>query len=457
MSTSIVRLFGNLGRLLLLAAFTLVLTMGIGQTARAVSTGPAPVNLGTASSFVILTKTGITNVPTSAITGNLGTSPIAATAITGFSLILDGTKTFSRSSQVTGKIFAADYASPTPANLTVAVGDMQTAYTDAAGRTIPDFTELYAGNITGQTLVPGLYKWSTGVLDTGTATLAGPSNAVWIFQIAGDLTMGSGAQIVLSGGAQAKNIFWQVGGGTSVDIGTTAHVEGNILAAKAIHLGTGASLNGRALAQTAVTLQKNMIVIPPVTVTKRTMVFTSAARMDGWVRESGENTSKGGALNTTSVKLIVGDSTANQQYRSVLHFDTSALPAMAVITKVTLKVMKLGVVGKNPFTTHGALRADIRQPYFGSIAGLEARDFQAIADGPAATSAVFSATPVGNWYSADLNASARSFINITGATQFRLRFTLGDNNNHRADYVIFCSGNGPLACRPQLVVEYYVP
>jgi len=76
--------------------------------------------------------------------------------------------------------------------------------------------------------------------------------------------MGPGAQVLLSGGAQANNIFWQVGGGTGVEIGTTAHIEGTILAAKAIHLRTGASLNGRALAQTAVTLDANTIVIPVV-------------------------------------------------------------------------------------------------------------------------------------------------------------------------------------------------
>ena len=224
--------------------------------------GPAPVNLGAAAPFVILTKTGITNVSPSAITGNLGVSPIGATAITGFSLIADITNTFSRSSQVTGKIYASNYTSPTPANLTTAVSNMETAYTDAAGRSLPDFTELYAGNLSGKTLAPGLYKWSTGVLLTSDLTLAGAPDAVWIFQIAGNLTLESGAQVLLSGGAQAKNIFWQVGGGVGAEIGTTAHVEGTILAQKAINLRTGASLNGRAFAQTAVTLEKNTIVIP---------------------------------------------------------------------------------------------------------------------------------------------------------------------------------------------------
>jgi hypothetical protein len=149
---------------------------------------------------------------------------------------------------------------------------MEAAYTDAAGRA-PNATGLYAGNLSGQTLAPGVYKWSTNVLITTNVTLAGPSNAVWIFQIAGNLTMGSGAKVLLSGGAQAKNIFWQVGGGVGVAIGTTAHVEGTILTKKAITLKTGASLNGRALAQTAVTLQKNTIVIPLGTPLVNTRIF----------------------------------------------------------------------------------------------------------------------------------------------------------------------------------------
>ena len=255
----------NTIRLLVIAALAIALTLGSGQTALAFAS-PASVNLGAAASFAILAKTGISNVPTSAITGNLGVSPAAATYITGFPLTADGTNTFSTTPQVTGKIYAANYADPTPANLTTAVLNMQAAYTDAAGRSNPDATELYSGNLSGRTLAPGLYKWSTDVsIDPATnVTLAGSATDVWIFQIAGDLTLNSGAQVLLSGGAQANNIFWQVGGGTGVTIGTTAHVEGTILAAKAITLQSGASLHGRALAQTAVTLIQNTIVIPVV-------------------------------------------------------------------------------------------------------------------------------------------------------------------------------------------------
>jgi len=275
MNNSTYHPLSNTVRLLLMATLAIVLTLGTGHMARAAA-GPAPVDLGAAAPFVILTKSGITNVPTSAITGNLGVSPITYASITGFSLVPvvpDGSNTFSTSAQVTGKIYAADYTEPTPTNLTTAVLNMEAAYTDAAGRSLPDFTELYAGDLSGQTLAPGLYKWSTGVLITTNVTLAGPADAVWIFQIAGDLTMGSGAQVLLSGGAQANNIFWQVGGGVGVEIGTTAHVEGTILAAKAIHLRTGASLNGRALAQTAVTLDQNTIVIPVVIPLVMTRIF----------------------------------------------------------------------------------------------------------------------------------------------------------------------------------------
>ena len=253
----------NTLRLLLMAMLVVVLTFGSGQLAMA-KPGPAlaVVNLGKAASFAILSKSGITNVPTSAITGDMGVSPIAAPAITGFSLVADKSNTFSKSTQVTGKIYASNYASPTPANLTTAVSNMQTAYNDAAGRKNPNFTELYAGDLSGRTLKPGLYKWSSAVLVNSQVTLSGGPNDIWIFQIAGNLTLGSGAKVVLTGGAQARNIFWQVAGGAGVEIGTTAHMEGTILAKTAIHLRTGSSLNGRALAQTAVTLDKNKVVIP---------------------------------------------------------------------------------------------------------------------------------------------------------------------------------------------------
>jgi hypothetical protein len=198
-------------------------------------------------------------VPTSAITGNLGISPAAAAYITGFPLTADSTNVFSTSSQVTGKIYAADYAVPTPSDLTTAVSDMQAAFTDAAGRP-PEVTELGAGNIGGKTLAPGVYRWGTGLQIPADVTLSGSATDVWIFQVAQDLTMSSATTVVLSGGAVPKNIFWQVAG--LVDLDTTAHCEGVVLTMTSIALKTGASINGRLLAQTAVTLDSSTVVEP---------------------------------------------------------------------------------------------------------------------------------------------------------------------------------------------------
>jgi len=226
----------------------------------ATAAGPKAVNLGTAGDFVILTKTGITTTGTTAIVGSIGVSPIVATSMTGFGLIADSTNTFSTSSLVTGKIYAADYAPPTPTKMTTAISDMETAYTDAAGRISPDFTELGGGDISGKTLLPGLYKWGTGVSITNGVTLAGGPNDVWIFQMAGDLNVNNGAIVTLLGGAQAKNIFWQVSG--QAVFGTTADVKGIILSQTLVSMNTGATLSGRALAQTAVTLIANTITAP---------------------------------------------------------------------------------------------------------------------------------------------------------------------------------------------------
>lgn len=235
-------------------------------TGAALAAGPAPVNLGGAGNFAILSKAGITNTGShgTAITGNIGSSPITGAAmdnvfcseITGF--IYGANAAYTGSGAVTCfKGLAAD-------NTLVgnAVLDMGTAYTDAAGRPTPNFTELYSGDISGKTLVPGLYKWGTGVSINSNVTLQGGPNDVWIFQIAGDITQASATRVNLTGGALPKNVFWQVGGPTGVAIGTGAHFEGILMAVKAITLTTGASVTGRLLSQTAVTLDANVITQP---------------------------------------------------------------------------------------------------------------------------------------------------------------------------------------------------
>lgn len=217
------------------------------------------VNLATASDYVVLAKSGISTVPTSDITGNVGLSPAAASFITGFSMTADSTDVFSTSPQVNGKLSAADYTAPTPSLLTKAVGDMELAFADAAGRPA-DFTELGAGDVGGMTLYPGVYKWGTGLLIPTDVTLKGSATAVWIFQIAENLTVDSATNVVLTGGAKAKNVFWQVGG--KAVLGTTSKFEGVVLSQTSITMRKGASLNGRLLAQTAVDIDSTTLVEP---------------------------------------------------------------------------------------------------------------------------------------------------------------------------------------------------
>jgi hypothetical protein len=218
----------------------------------------ATVNLGAAGNYVILAKTAINNSPGSAITGDLGLSPAATSYVTGFSLT--NATGYATSAQVTGKIYAADMAAPTPITLTTAVNNMITAYNDAAGRPTPDFSELGTGNIGGKTLTPGLYKWTNTVTLPSDVVISGGADDIWIFQISGNLTMSSAVNITLLGGAQAKNIFWQVAG--QATIGTTAHFEGILLSMTGITFQTGASISGRALAQTAVILDHNAVTKP---------------------------------------------------------------------------------------------------------------------------------------------------------------------------------------------------
>lgn len=217
------------------------------------------VDLGESGGFVILAKSGVSTVPTSDVTGDIGISPAAGSLITGFDLIADASNEFSTSSQVTGQIYASDQTAPTPSNLTTAVSDMETAFTDAAGRAA-DVTELGAGDIGGMTLEAGVYKWGTGLLIPTSVTLSGSSTDKWIFQIAQDLTMASATNIVLAGGARPENITWQVSG--RVEIGTTAHFQGIVLSQTAIILQTGAVVDGRLLAQTAVDIDGATVSAP---------------------------------------------------------------------------------------------------------------------------------------------------------------------------------------------------
>ena len=222
------------------------------------------VDLGTAGNYAILSKTGISTVPDSIITGNIAVSPIAGTAMTGFSQTpaLDGSA--ATSSQVSGYLYAADYGGNTPAILTQAVLDMHAAYTDAATRanTDPSRINLNGGILAGDILTPGVYTFTTPIDIQDDITFCGGANDVFIIQTPLTLSMSvSGKKVLLDCGARAENIFWQAA--TAVSIATGAHMEGNILGMTTVTMMTGSSINGIIHAQTFVTLQQATIT-PPV-------------------------------------------------------------------------------------------------------------------------------------------------------------------------------------------------
>ena len=242
--------------------------------AGAVCSGVDCVDLASAGSFTILTRTGITNVPTSAITGNIGAGPITGSTIGVTCAELAGTGI------AKGKIFDVDAAysgggaadvsclTTDPVLLTSAAGtggstgDMVAAYSFAAGQTATSAatTDVGAGTLTDLTLAPGVYEWGSAVTIPTNLTLNGNANAVWIFKVAGTLDMAANKSVILAGGAKSKNIFWAVAGATTIGAGTAFN--GVIISPSAITLITGATLNGRLLSGTAVALQGNTIVRP---------------------------------------------------------------------------------------------------------------------------------------------------------------------------------------------------
>jgi hypothetical protein len=235
------------------------------------------VDLLTAVDYVILAKSGISNVPGSDIIGDIGVSPIAGTAMTGFDFTMDDSGEFATSSEMEGsKAFAADYADPVPTHLATAVSSMEAAYTDAAGRPNPDAARInYGGGVLGgdfggesTPLTPGVYTFDTGVTIVGdlyfegTGFRRGEGNSdVWIIQVAGNLLEDTNTNVVLTLGAAALNINWQVAGNVNVMAG--AHMEGVLLAKTDVTFETGSSISGRVLSQTACNLQMASIIEPP--------------------------------------------------------------------------------------------------------------------------------------------------------------------------------------------------
>jgi ABC-type transport system substrate-binding protein len=192
------------------------------------------------------------------------------------------------------------------------------------------------------------------------------------------------------------------------------------------------------------------ILIPTVL----TNTYTSAASYDGWVLESSETSGIGGTINRNGTTLRVGDDSQDRQYRSILSFNTATLPDRIVVLGVELKVQNQGATGTDPFTTHGSLLVDIRKPSFG-LASLELGDFQAAANKNGV--GTIGSSAIDTWHSAILSALSYKYINATGTTQLRLRFSLDDNDNRIADYLSFSSGNADAVNWPQLIITYFVP
>lgn len=223
------------------------------------------VPLGTAANYAILASTGVATNPNSIVTGNVGLSPTARVGLTGWSLITEPTDTYFTSAQVAapGKLYAADnVGGTTSVDLTTAVADMQTAYTDAASRTPTSAatTNVGSGTLTNLTLAPGVYQWGSAVNIPTNLTLNGSATDVWILQVANTLTMAAAQSVILTGGALPRNVFWQVAEG--VTIGANAHFEGIVLGKTAITFGNLSSINGRLLAQTAAVLDQTTVTIP---------------------------------------------------------------------------------------------------------------------------------------------------------------------------------------------------
>jgi hypothetical protein len=225
-------------------------------------TPPLVVKLGTAAEFVMIAKAGISSI-SSTITGDIGVSPIASTGITGFSLVADASGAFSTSAQLTGKAFAADYTTPSPAKMTTAVGDLETAYTDAMSRAVvnPANMNIGGGLVGGKTFIQGVYRWDTDMTFYSDIILSGNKDSVFIFVTTSNI-LATGSMIPLPdvpGGTSPlpSNVFFVSAGSLTVAPG--AHLEGNFLLATNASFKTGSSLNGRVLAQTAITLDHTTI------------------------------------------------------------------------------------------------------------------------------------------------------------------------------------------------------
>ena len=259
------------------ATFATAMLLPLALVSGAGASAAVTVPLLTASPFALLSAAGISDVPTSTISGDVGVSPGPGGSITGLTC-----------AEVTGTISSVDAAGPLPCRvtnpgmLTTAMTNLTAAYVDAAGR-IPDSTLVGADNqLGGQTLVPGVYRFghATTANLVGNLTLSGNADAVWIFQATTDLVTAGSSTVTLTGGAQSCNIFWQVG--TSATLNASSTLRGTVLADTSIFVSSSVTVDGRLLAgaQTgtgAITLINDTITKPATCVTQASIDATAAA------------------------------------------------------------------------------------------------------------------------------------------------------------------------------------
>jgi len=376
----------------------------------------APIDLLTAAKFAILSKSGITTTGATSVTGDIGTGPIAATALTGFALITDRTNTYSTSTLVTGNIYAADYAFPTHDMIAVAVLDMQAAYTDAANRPNPNYLNLSAGNLDGETLQPGLYKWVSNVVLTNGLTFDGTPTDIWILQITGTFNTASGAIITLTGGAQANNIFWQITGATT--LGTASHVEGIFLCKTNMAFQTKSSLNGCALAQTAVTLDSTTIVGGSVT--------NNDSNKPSKAPSHPSTLPSNKPSNDPSVSSV--PSTLSSSNPSV-----SGVPSNVPSSHPSVSVAPIGVPSLNPSMSGVPSNLPSPKPYHAPIDLLTAAKFAILSKSGITTTGATSVT--GDIGTGPIAATALTgFALITDRTNTYSTSTLVTGNIYAADY-----------------------
>jgi uncharacterized protein (TIGR03437 family) len=382
------------------------------------ATTQTAVALGSDSTFVALAGTTVTVTGGGSITGNVGISP-GTTFVAGVPAVT-----------VNGTVYSGGTVAAQ------AQADLTTAYNDAAGRQTP---VIVAGNIGGQTLTPGLYSSTSSLsISSGTLTLdaQGDANAVFIFQIASTLTMTSGAQMILAGGANAANIFWQVG--SSATIGTTAVIHGNILAQVSISVLTGATLDGRALARTgAVTIDTgggNTIGLPATTVSGGSPVIAPAGTTNNFT----------GTVNAASYQAPVAAGSIAAVFGTNLSVGTSG-PQVTVPLPTTLAQSTFTIGGQSaPIYMASPGQANVQVPW--EMAGKTSTTISVSVNGSVSNGQLISLAPFApGIFTMDATGAGQGAILIANTTQLAAP---GTPVLRGAYIAIFCTGLGVVTNQP---------